>query len=58
MEILYPSNRVYLWCAVASNPIVVLIGNMNTRRNTTRRHGEEVANMGAPLHGYQVPPLE
>ena len=58
MEILYPSNRVYLWCAVASNPIVVLIGNMNNRRNKNRRLQEEVAKAGAPPHDEKLPPLE
>ena len=58
MEILYPSNRVYLWCAVASNPIVVLIGNMNNRRNKNRRLQEEVAKAGGPPHDEKLPPLE
>ena len=58
MEILYRANRVYLWCAFASNPIVVLIGSMNTRRNAARRLEEEVANAGSPPHDEQVPPLE
>ena len=50
--------RVYLWCAFASNPIVILIGRMNTRRNVTRRLEEEIANAGAPPRDRQVPPLE
>ena len=43
---------------LASNSIVVFIGNMNTRRNVARRIGEEVANAGAPPHDEKVPPLE
>ena len=31
---------------------------MNTRRNEARRLEEEVANVGAPSRGEQVPPLE
>ena len=30
LEILYRAIRVYLWCAFASNPIVVIIGRMST----------------------------
>ena len=58
MEILYRANRVYLWCAFVSNPIVVLIRSMNTRRNVAQRVEEEITNAGAPPHGEQVPPLE
>ena len=50
--------RVYLWCAFAFNPIVVLIRRINTRRNAARRLEEEIANVGAAPHGDQVPPLE
>ena len=45
-------------CAFTSKPIVVIIGFINTRRNTARRLEEEVANAGAPPCGDQVPPLE
>ena len=31
---------------------------MNTRRNVARRLEEEIANMGVPPSGDQVPPLE
>ena len=31
---------------------------MNTQRNVARRLEEEIANTGAPPHGYQFPPLE
>ena len=31
---------------------------MNTQRDTTRRLDEEIANVGAPTRGNQVPPLE
>ena len=41
-------NRVYLWCAFASNPIVVLIGSISNQRNAARRLEEEVANTGVP----------
>ena len=58
MEILYRANKVYLWCDFASNPIIVLIGSMNTRRNTARRLEEEVPNAGAPPHDEKVPSLE
>ena len=58
MEILQRAIKVYLWCAFASNPIVVLIGIMNIRRNATRGLEEEMANAVAPPRGDQVPPLE
>ena len=58
MEIVYGANRLYLWCAFASNPIVVIIVIMNTRRNAAQRLEEEVANAGAPSHDDQVPQLE
>ena len=43
---------------LASNPIITLIGIMNTQRNATQRLEEEVANAGAPPHDEQVPLLE
>ena len=49
---------MYLWSDFSSNPIVVIIGKMNTRRNATQRLEEEIANVGSPLRGYRVPPLE
>ena len=55
---LFVSNRVYLWCGFASNPIVVLIGNMKTRRNAARRLEEEVANARTPPHDERVPPYK
>ena len=58
LEILYHAVRVYLWCAFESNPIIVLIGSMNTWRNAARRLEEEISNAGAPLRGKLVPPLE
>ena len=36
-----------MWCAFASNPIVVLIGSINTRRNAARGLEDEVTNVGA-----------
>ena len=48
MEILYCAIEVYLWCAFESNPIVVIIGRMNTQRNAARRLEKEIANAGAP----------
>ena len=30
---------------------------MNTTRNATRRIQEEIDNVGAPLNGYNVPPV-
>ena len=54
---LYCADRVYLWCAFESNPIIVLIGSMNTQRNA-ERHKEEIANAGVPPRGEQVPPPE
>ena len=58
LEIFYRAIRVYLWGDFSSNPIVVLIGRMNTRRNATRRLEEEISNVEAPLYGDQVSPLE
>ena len=58
MEIWYCPIRVYLWCAFASNPSVLIIGRMNTRRNAARRLEEEIVNARAPCRGDQVPPLE
>ena len=58
MEILQRAIKVYLWCAFASNPIIVIIGKINTRRNATQILEEEISNAGEPLHGDQVPPLE
>ena len=58
LEILYPAIIVYIWPAFASNPIIVLIEIMITRRNATRRLEEEVSNARAPPHGNQVPPLQ
>ena len=58
MEKLYRAIKVYLWCAFASNPIVVLIESMNTRRNATLTLEEGIINAGAPPRGEQVPPLE
>ena len=58
MDILYRADRVYLWCAFASSPIVVLIRSMNTRRNVARILEEEVANAGALTYNEKVPPLE
>ena len=43
---------------LASNHILVLIGSINTRRNSARRLEEEVAYAGAPPHDEQVPPLK
>ena len=45
-------------CDFTSKPIIVIIGIMNSRRNTARRLEEEVANAGAPPYGHQVPALE
>ena len=45
-------------CDFTSKPIIVIIGIMNSRRNTARRLEEEVANAGAPPHDEQVPPLD
>ena len=47
-----------MWCSFASNPIVVIIGRMNTRRNVAQRLEEEIANVGALSCGEKVPPLE
>ena len=58
MEILYRAIKVYLWCAFASNPIVVPIGKMNTLRNATRTLEEEISNEGAPPCDEKVAPLE
>ena len=58
MEILYRANRVFLWCAFTSKPIVVIKESMNSRRNASRRLKEEDANAGDPPHGGKVPPLE
>ena len=55
LEILYHAVRVYLWCAFASNHIVVLIGKTNTRRNAARKGNCQCRNSS---HGDQVPPLE
>ena len=43
---------------LASNHIVVLIGIMNTRRNSTRRLEEEVSNVGDPPHDKKLPQLQ
>ena len=45
-------------CDFTSKPIIVIIGIMNSRRNTARRLEEEVANAGAPPYDKQVPPFE
>ena len=58
MEILYRAVRVYIWCTFASNPIVVLIGSMSTRRNATQRLEKEISNAGAPPRGDKVPHVE
>ena len=58
MEILYRAVRVYIWCTFASNPIVVLIGSMITRRNATRILEEGIAKEGDPTNCEQVPLLE
>ena len=49
---------MYLCCSFAYNPIVVLIGRMDTRRNAAPCIEEEFANVEAPSHGDQVPPLQ
>ena len=58
LEILYCANRVYLWCVFASNPIVLIKGNMNTRRNAAGRLEEKVSNAGAPTNDEKLSPLE
>lgn len=40
------------------NPIVVLIGSMNTRRNAVQIFEENVANAGVHPHDDQIPPLD
>ena len=57
-KILYHAIRVYLWCAFASNPIVVLIGRMNTRRNAAQRLEEDIDNAADHPHSEEVPPLD
>ena len=58
MEFLYRSDSVYLWCSFASNPIVLLKGSMNTRRNATPRFEDQITNAGSHPRGEKVPPLE
>ena len=62
------SDRSLLWksyimsieytCGFASNPIIVLIGSMNTQKECGWRLEEEIANAEAPPRGEQVPPHE
>ena len=58
MLIAYRANTDYLRSTFASNPHVVLIVSMNTRRDAARRLVKEVANAGARSHDEKVPPLE
>ena len=58
MEILYRAIRVYIWCNFESNPIFLLIGRTNTRRNAVGRLEEKISIAGVLPHGDKVRPLE
>ena len=48
----------YTYCVLLHLILSLLLYEMNTRRNTTRRLEEKISNAGASPRGDQVPPLE
>ena len=57
LDILYSAIRVYLMFAFTSYPIIVIIGNDDSKE-CCMNSWEEIANAGAPPREDQVPPLE